>query len=123
MMDKTVLVVDDDDMTRSVVAGILRGSGYQVVMAQNGEEGLGALATMAPEAILLDVRMPGIDGVEVCRRIRQNPDRADTPVIFVTAYAEQKLIDEVRAIPGTHIISKPFLPFTFLEKFRRCLAA
>lgn len=78
-----VLVIDDDDNVRSAVRRALTLDGHDVVMAENGQAGLDALSTSAPDAIVLDLGLPDIDGMEVCRRLRNSGDR--TPVLMLTA--------------------------------------
>jgi two-component system response regulator MprA len=81
-----LLVVDDDDAVREALALVLGLDGFEVTTAADGREGMRTLATGRPDAIILDVLMPGLDGLEVCRRIRATGDR--TPVLMLTARAE-----------------------------------
>lgn len=103
----SILVIDDDDTARCVAACILRQSGYEVITAEDGSEGLGVLGKEKPELILLDGIMPDMDGFEVCRLIRQNPQWHDIPVIFLTAMMESA--DKARGfmVGGTDFITKP----------------
>ena len=80
---KRVLVIDDDDGIRKITQMLVEGLGHHVEAARDGVEGLAKLQT-GVDLILLDVVMPGLDGFEVCRRIRQDPAGKDVPVIFVT---------------------------------------
>jgi signal transduction histidine kinase len=80
-----VLVIDDDAMNLKVMKGYLSLDGYEVVTAESGPEGLERLEAGGVELVVLDVRMPEMDGYEVCRRIRANGKHARTPVIFLTA--------------------------------------
>ncbi|MFZ5445061.1 MAG: sensor histidine kinase [Myxococcota bacterium] len=80
-----VLVVDDDDAITTLVSQHLRHDGYRCVVANSGAEALEVLASQAVDLVILDVRMPGIDGLEVCRRLRADPKHARLPVIFLTA--------------------------------------
>src|SRR6476619_4302434 len=83
--NKLVLIVDDTPTNVGVISGVLKGS-YRTKVATNGEKAR-VLATTAekPDLILLDVMMPGMDGYEVCRRLKANPVTRDVPVIFLTA--------------------------------------
>jgi putative two-component system response regulator len=83
-----VLVADDTDSVRALFAQLLAGDGYQVVTACDGDEALAAAAQHRPDVFLLDVRMPGCDGVEVCRRLKSAPDTRLTPVILITGTAD-----------------------------------
>jgi two-component system, OmpR family, response regulator MprA len=78
-----VLVVDDEPAVRDALRRALTLEGYEVDFAEDGIEGVTAAATRGPDAIVLDVLMPGLDGLEVCRRIRQSGDR--TPILMLTA--------------------------------------
>lgn len=82
-----VLIVDDSRIVRQTIAAQLSREGYDLSLAANGEEALTYLETITPDVALLDVMMPGIDGFELCRRIRQNPRTARVPIIMVTAVA------------------------------------
>jgi two-component system response regulator MprA len=81
-----LLVVDDDAAVREALALVLGLDGFEVTTAADGREGIRTLSSGHPDAIILDVLMPGIDGLEVCRRIRATGDR--TPVLMLTARAE-----------------------------------
>ena len=80
-----ILVVDDVRKNTELFARILASDGFDVVTANNGEEALAAVAAHLPDAVLLDVMMPGLDGFEVCRRIKESPDSRLVPVLLVTA--------------------------------------
>ncbi|MDP1922025.1 MAG: response regulator [Myxococcales bacterium] len=80
-----VLAVDDDHNNLKLVSASLTLEGYEVVCASSGEEGLEVLAARQVDLLLLDVRMPGLDGIEVCRLIREQPRFARMPIIFLTA--------------------------------------
>lgn len=117
----TILIVDDTPANLGVVVESLESRGYRVVVAQDGGEALQRAGFVKPDLVLLDVMMPGIDGLEVCRRLKNNEDTADIPVIFMTALAETEhkiagfkvgcvdfvtkpvQIDEVIARVGTHL--------------------
>lgn len=80
-----ILVVDDDEKSRHLLREILEAEGYFVRVAEDGEAGLASIEEEQPEVILLDVMMPNIDGFEVCRRIKSDPNTAALPVLLVTA--------------------------------------
>jgi DNA-binding response OmpR family regulator len=80
-----VLIVDDEPVGRETLEALLLAEGYQLAFAANGPEALAQTAALNPDVILLDVMMPGMDGFEVCRRLRASPAVAEVPVIFVTA--------------------------------------
>ena len=105
---KLVLIVDDTPTNVAVVSGVLKDS-YRTKVATNGEKAL-AIATAAekPDLILLDVMMPGMDGYEVCRRLKDVPATRDIPIIFLTAKTEE--VDEEKGfdVGAVDYIHKPF---------------
>ena len=101
-----VLVVDDDEFIRDLVSSALRIAGFATVTASAGLEALGVVERDRPDLIVLDVGLPGVDGFEVCRRLRQAGDQ--TPVIFLTARdaAEDRVSGFTRG--GDDYVTKPF---------------
>jgi DNA-binding response OmpR family regulator len=103
----TILIVDDEAIVREVVSQYLTQDGFTVETAADGNEAMARFATARPDLVLLDLMLPGIDGLEVCRRIRT---QSNVPIIMVTAKS-----DEVDTIIGLSVgaddyISKPFSP-------------
>jgi len=88
-MAKTVLVIDDEPELAKLVDYNLTKAGYLVLTARDGESGLAAVRKHTPDLVVLDVMMPGLDGWEVCKRLRQEPSTAATPVLMLTAKAEE----------------------------------
>jgi putative two-component system response regulator len=103
-----ILVVDDEPAVRRVLNKLLRNRGYEVIEAASGQQALDVLEHCEVDTVLLDVMMPGLTGVEVCRRIRANPKIAHTPVVFVTAAADQRSRREAREAGADDFLSKPF---------------
>lgn len=103
-----ILIVDDTPANLDVLRRFLNESGYGISIAPNGEIALKIISQKKPDLILLDVMMPGIDGFEVCRRIKENEETKDIPIIFVTAKTETD--DVVRGFQtgGVDYILKPF---------------
>ncbi|MBL9201397.1 MAG: hybrid sensor histidine kinase/response regulator [Opitutaceae bacterium] len=106
-MPETILIVDDTPANLGVLVETLGGAGYQLMVAEDGEEALAQTARTQPDLVLLDVMMPGIDGFETCRRLRARPGTHDVPVIFMTALTETA--DKVRAFEagGVDYLAKP----------------
>lgn len=108
----TVLVVDDTPDNLSLMSGLLKGD-YRVKVANNGERALEIAADHPPDLILLDVMMPGMDGLEVCRHLKNNPQTEKIPVIFVTAQNEECGEELGLNLGAVDYISKPFsIPIT-----------
>jgi two-component system response regulator MprA len=101
-----ILVIDDDDSVRSAVRRALLLAGYEVLVAATGEDGLLTIATELPDAIVLDLGLPDIDGMEVCRRLRALGNR--TPILMLTARVEvEDRIDGLEAGADDYLI-KPY---------------
>ncbi|NRR29663.1 EAL domain-containing protein [Oxalobacteraceae bacterium] len=103
-----VLIVEDTPASLKLLSDLLTDAGYYVRQAPNGELALWTAQSRPPELILLDIRMPGIDGFEVCRRLKASPELAQVPVIFLSAQHDTD--DKVRgfALGGVDFIAKPF---------------
>ena len=119
----TILVVDDQPMVRRLLAHLFSAEGYEVVEAEDGRWALEALGgTTPPDVCILDVMMPALDGWEVLRRIRSDPETQDLPVVMLTARGQAQ--DRLRAwrLGCDAFIPKPFDPPDCLEEVRAVLA-
>ena len=114
-----ILVVDDEPAVRSALERALRLAGYQVELAADGQEALDQLAVAAPDAVVLDVLMPRLDGLEVCRRLRAVGDR--TPVLVLTA--RDAIADRVEGLDAgaDDYLVKPFALEELLARVRALL--
>ena len=112
-----VLVVDDQDANRRLLEAVLSPRGYRIITADSGEAALRLLEADLPDVVLLDILMPGIDGYEVCRRIREDPRTAVLPVVMITASGEQ---EKIRAIESgaDEFITKPFDQAELMARIR-----
>lgn len=106
--ENTILIVDDNANNLKVVAGVLKGEGYQFRMAKSGAQALSILEILKPDLILLDIQMPEMDGYETCRRIKENKDFALIPIIFLTANTDADSISKAFKHGGVDFVSKPF---------------
>ena len=102
-----VLIVDDMPANLSVVVESLEGQGFRVLVALDGLEALERAAFSQPDLILLDVKMPGIDGYETCRRLKSNSETSDIPVIFMTSMSATADVIEGLAAGGVDYVTKP----------------
>jgi len=105
-----VLVVDDNAENRALAQATLEDEGYRVLLASGGEEGIAMFEREHPDCVLLDVRMPGIDGIAACRRMRALPASADIPILFFTAQRDVETFDRAREAGGDDYITKPVRP-------------
>ena len=103
----TILAVDDQPANLRLLDAVLSPRGYRVIRASSGEQALELLPSSGVDLVLLDIVMPGIDGYEVCRRIRSAPDTAFLPVVMVTASGNQEKIRAIEA-GADDFVSKPF---------------
>ncbi|HSP73724.1 MAG TPA: response regulator [Gaiellaceae bacterium] len=113
-----VLIVDDDDRLREFVRVNLEMEGYAVIEAANAEEGLGAVEEQAPDLILLDVMMPGVDGWEMLRRVQERHGVGSIPVIMFSGKVDEP---DVAARGAQGFIGKPFDPQQLIESTKQLL--
>lgn len=103
-----ILIVDDEPANLQLLADLLKQRGHQVRVAPGGQLALNYIGRQKPDLILLDVNMPGMDGFEVCRRLKENPDWAMIPVIFISASDEEQNIVRSFTAGGVDYVTKPF---------------
>ena len=120
-MSKLILVIEDQEDNRRILRDLLTNSGYEVIEAIDGVEGVSSAETYRPDLILMDVQLPGIDGYEATRQIKANPDLKKTPIIVVTSYALSG--DDLKAFEAgcDAYVAKPFSPRELLAKIREYL--
>ena len=120
-MSKRILVVDDEMYIVNILDFTLAGEGWEVVSATNGEDALRTLLKFEPDLVILDVMMPRIDGVEVCRAIKAREESADTPVIMLTAKDREKDKEEALEAGADLYLTKPFSPGKLVQEIRNLL--
>jgi len=123
MKTPQILIVDDEPNIVMSLEFLMRKNGYEVGIARNGTEALAAIAKTAYDLVLLDVMMPDVDGYQVCARLRQQPDRAATKVIFLSAKSREADISRGYEVGADLYISKPFSTRQLMEKVRELLGA
>ena len=116
-----VLLVDDDPVIVRLLEVNFRLGGFEVEGANRGEEALEKARATKPDAIVLDVMMPGLDGYQVCARLREDPDLADVPVVFLTARAQEDDVARGYSLGVTEYVTKPFDPEALVATIRRAL--
>lgn len=117
-----VVLVDDEANIRETIAFILDAEGVEVATASDGVEGLAAVRRLKPKVVLLDVMMPRMDGYEVCRAIRQDPNLIGTYVIILTAKGQRSDERQALEIGADLYLSKPFDDEVVLREIERVFA-
>jgi CheY-like chemotaxis protein len=105
-----VLIVDDDQDLRILAGKFLARAGYNVMTAESGPEGLGMIRTHSPDLLILDLNMPGMDGFEVLRQVRENEATRSLPVIVLTAQGDEESARHSFELGATDFLAKPFTP-------------
>lgn len=121
-MKKKVLIVDDENNVRRLVAATLSGGDYEVLQAKDGVEALETIRRERPTVVLLDIQMPGLDGIEVCRQVKADPKLRDTVVVMLTAQAQADARRRATSAGADTFLTKPFSPLQVLEIVERRVA-
>lgn len=106
----TIVVVDDDADILGLLEYKLTAAGHQVTAEADGEAGLAAIHEVRPDLVVLDWMMPRMTGIEVCLEMRKDPDLVETPVLFLTAKAQESDVQRGFAAGGNDYVVKPFSP-------------
>ncbi|MGH9777426.1 MAG: response regulator [Candidatus Acidiferrales bacterium] len=120
---RVILVADDDDSILRVVSMMLSTKGIRVITADDGEQALERATKQLPDAILLDIRMPKLNGFEVFEKLRANPLTAHIPVAFFTADKDFTDFRKAQEMGSLIYISKPFKPNTLIDSVTMLLAS
>jgi len=121
MAKERILVVEDDDDILQLLKYNLAKDGYRVTGAVSGEEALKAVKLSVPDLILLDLMLPGIDGLEVCRALKRDGRTGDIPIIMLTAKGEEADIVTGLELGADDYVTKPFSPRVVLARVRTVL--
>jgi len=121
MTRERVLVVEDEPDILEVIEHNLRREGYRVLTAADGSEGLRLARRDAPDLVLLDVMLPGLDGVEVCRRLKEDPLTRPIPIIMVTARGDESDVVLGLGVGADDYVAKPFSPRELTARIKAVL--
>lgn len=116
-----ILVVDDIEANRALLCLVMEDEGYETIEASNGDRALNIVESECPDAILLDVHMPGMDGIEVCRRVKANAQSSHIPIIMVSADDQNTVVDSAFAAGAQCFIVKPFHEDELASELRQAL--
>ena len=105
-MAEKILVADDEQEIRELLDNFLTGQGYEVVLASDGNQALQLASEENPQAIILDIKMPGLDGLEVCKRLKEKEQTRLIPVIVITGFEDNKI--EALNLGADDFVNKPF---------------
>ena len=120
-MKPNILVIEDNEQNLYLVKFMLEKNGYEVVQARDGREGIELATSVKPALILLDIQLPVMDGYEVARELRGNPELAGVPIVAVTSYAMAGDRERVLAAGCTGYVEKPVNPDTFINELQEYL--
>lgn len=118
-----ILLVEDDELNRDSLRRLLRRRGYDILLAVDGEEALVVARAKRPDVILMDMRLPGIDGWEATRRLKADERTRDIPILALTAHALASAHDKAREVGCNAVVTKPCLPKDLEQEVRRQLEA
>ncbi len=121
MNKKKILVIEDDEDISALICYNLLKKGYEVIEAPSGEEGLRKIVANMPDAILLDIMLPGMDGIEFCRSVKSNIKCKHIPIIMVTAKGSEKDIINGLESGADDYVTKPFSPKVLLTRVKVAL--
>lgn len=118
MAKPKVLVIEDEPDILEVIQYNLEREGYKVVACRDGEQGLSRIRTDAPDLVVLDLMLPGMDGTEVCRQVKSDPVTRSIPIIMVTAKAEESDMIIGLGLGADDYIAKPFSPRELVARIK-----
>lgn len=120
-MQKTVLIIEDNPGHVRLAKEVLEGAGYRVLMATNGIDGMRKAAEDNPDLVILDLMLPGLDGFEVCHRLRSDPRNAFLPIVVLSAKAQQSDKDMAAHVGADMYLTKPADPLEILDRVQTLL--
>ena len=121
-MNKTILLVDDTETVLFFEKTMLKGKGFGIRTAKNGKLALDEVKKEKPDLIFLDIMMPEIDGIETCRRLKEDPETSQIPVVMVTTKGEREMVEKAFQAGCNDYITKPVDRMELLSKVSAYLA-
>lgn len=120
-MTAQIMVVDDDDRVLELLGIMLERAGFKVLKIQSASEALATLQTSIPDLFIIDVMMPGVDGIELCRRLRSLPQTAEAPIIILSARSDPESVAKGIRAGANDYLSKPVLAHDLVVSIRKFL--
>lgn len=117
-LSQIMIIEDDPDIREIAVMALEHLGGFEVTACASGAEALEQVGSAAPDLILLDYMMAGMDGAEVLARLHSAPETASIPVVFLTAKANEREVERLRGLGAEAVITKPFDPMTLADRVR-----
>ena len=121
-MNWSVLVVDDEPLTQDLLRLMLEPAGFRVTGAEHGVEALQKIQQSKPDIMILDVMMPHMDGITVCRKIRSNPETADLPIVMLSGKTHLNAVEEGIEAGANRYLAKPMSRNDLIQNLREVLA-
>lgn len=121
MAKKKVLIVDDEPNIVTALEYLLGKNGYDVAVAENGEEALAAVGRSKPDLVLLDIMMPRLNGYEVCRRLRERPEWAGIKIVILSAKGREVDVAKGLSLGADLYVTKPFSSTELVARIRALL--
>ena len=119
MKPKKILIADDNQNIRDALTYLLEDEGYEILMAKDGADTIQAVRGLRPDILLLDIMMPEINGYDVCRTIKSDPQLKDTYIIMLTAKGQAAEQERGKDAGANEYIVKPFSPMDLLSLIRK----
>lgn len=117
----TILVVDDEPTIRLLVRAALEGTGYRLIEASDGLSALQVALSERPDVVLLDIALPRLSGLEVCRRLKEDPATASAPVLLITGLVQEAERQAAEEVGAQAFIAKPFSPAALVSQVEDAL--
>ncbi len=121
MSNWTILYIEDNELNRKIVRGLLKATTYTLIEANDGEAGVAKALSVRPDLILMDIQLPKISGIEATRQLRADPATAATPIVAITSFALSGDEQKARAAGATAYLAKPYSPRELLALIRQIL--
>jgi DNA-binding response OmpR family regulator len=120
-MDKKILLIEDDAVSRRLMELVLTKEGYRVTTANNGLEGLRQVKLVSPDLLVLDVMLPGLDGFEICYRLRSDPVTATLPIMVLSAKSQESDKNAALQVGANVFLPKPVDRMVLLDQINKLL--